>query len=501
MAETSKKRTVRIPLDYYKRPDPLSWWKRLLSALAVLLAAAWVVGIGWDFWSPARRQERMLRLASHGPLARAHATWETQCDACHAPFRPIADAQSNAQCRACHAGNIHHARQQPSELACASCHRDHQGVEASLVRHADSQCTQCHADLTAHVEGGETGIAPRVTRFDDPPGAHPEFQDTDPGHLKFDHARHLTLGMGTKTFGPVQTLELISAPDRARYEKYARGSAGWIELDCAACHELVRDDLARPAPVPPPPRRGPAYMLPVTYQAHCRACHPLSFDPSNDALVMEHPLQPAEVDASLWRTYIQEYLKQNPAVLDQRIPPRPLPGQAESPALIEARAAVERKVSAAEKILFGPKKCAECHEYQDAGGKTVAALDHWDPAGNVSIAPTQVPVVWWGSAAFTHTAHRGVSCRGCHERAFADSQQASHESKDVLLPARAICLQCHAPRRHGTGTGGASFDCTECHRYHDGDAAVTGRIRAPASPDQRLTIEQFLLGTKAPGTP
>ena len=59
-----------------------------------------------------------------------------------------------------------------------------------------------------------------------------------------------------------------------------------------------------------------------------------------------------------------------------------MPGQAESPALVEARAAIERKVAAAEKILFGAKKCAECHQYEDAewqGGRGARSLGSGQP--------------------------------------------------------------------------------------------------------------------------
>ena len=131
MAETSKKRTVRIPLDYYKRPDKLSSRKLVLSAAAVLIAGGWASGLGWDFWSASRWQARSRGLASHGPLARPHATWDSQCEACHAPFRPIGQAtwvapvlgdstRSDAQCQGCHAAPIHHASQDPQALACAS---------------------------------------------------------------------------------------------------------------------------------------------------------------------------------------------------------------------------------------------------------------------------------------------------------------------------------------------------------------------------------------------
>src|SRR4051794_27035935 len=114
----------------------------------------------------------------------------------------------------------------------------------------------------------------------------------------------------------------------------------------------------------------------------------------------------------------------------------------------------------------------------------LASLDRWDPAHEVRIAPPNVPAVWWRGAAFDHSAHRGVDCRGCHKLAFPDSPEASHASKDVLLPSLKVCLECHTPRRKGPKAGamagGAGFDCTECHRYHDGDAAVLG-LAAPGA--------------------
>ncbi len=511
MAETSKKRTVRIPLDYYKRPDRLAWWRRLLSAVAVVLAVLWASGLGWDFWSAARWSERARGLASHGPLTRSHATWEMQCETCHAPSGSTGLAswaapalgdfrENNKRCEACHVAGIHHARQQPLEDACASCHHDHQGRDASLVKIADQHCTRCHGKLNAHVQGELTsGIPEKIVRFDASRDHHPEFRTTngtDTGHLKFTHARHLTLGMATKQFGPVQTLKRIGAADQGRYEKYARGTEGYIQLDCAACHQLVRDDPGRVAPSPPS-AGDPAYMLPVNYQMHCRGCHPLDFDPADTKLVMEHPLQTADVNDSLWRTYAAEYLKQNPALLDQQIPLRPMPGQTESLPLVEARAAIERKVADAEKILFGAKKCGECHEYE-AAGKPVAVLARWNPASPVQVTKTDVPVVWWRSAAFSHSAHRGVDCRGCHAAAYAESRDPEHPNKDVLLPAIEKCVECHSPRSHGANaTGGAGFDCTECHRYHNGDAALMGLTPTPAAPSVPLMIEQFLGGDMA----
>jgi hypothetical protein len=239
-------------------------------------------------------------------------------------------------------------------------------------------------------------------------------------------------------------------------------------------------------------------MLPVTYENHCRACHRLDHDPATPSLEMAHSLQPAEVHKSLWQTYGAEFLKQDPALLDQKIAPRPVPGKPEVPGLSEARQAIERKVGDAEKILFGAKKCGECHHYETAGRDPVASLARFDPEHEVRTSPTNVPAIWWRSAAFDHTAHRGVSCRGCHERAFHDSPNSSRESKDVLLPSIKTCLECHAPRRRGPDagamSGGAGFDCTECHRYHNGDAALLGLAPPPGAAEGRSPIRQFLLG-------
>jgi hypothetical protein len=519
MAETSKKRSGRIPLDYYKKRDRLTSWRLILSVVAVLVAVAWASGLGWNFWSPSARAERARRLASHGPLTRAHATWDAQCEACHTSFQPIGlatwaapvlgdSSQSNAKCRNCHAAPTHHASQEPLDMACAKCHHDHQGSEASLVRLSDQHCTQCHSDLTAHMKKDLDRaplVAETVTHFDAEPTHHPEFRfarSPDPGRLAFNHARHMTPGMADQSGGPVQTIQGIHEPDRARYERYARGQEGTIQLDCAACHELGRSDPT-PYALPGKTLSGGAYMLPISYARHCRGCHPLDYDQATPKLVMDHPLQPSEVHDRLWQTYARRYLEANPALLDQPVPPRPMPGRPESPALVEARQALERKVGDAEKILFGAKRCGECHQYETPAHEPVAALVRHDPGREVVVDSTNVQTVWWQSAKFDHSAHEGVSCRACHARAYPEGENPSRVSKDVLLPSIKECLECHSPRRAGATAGafvgGAGSSCTECHRYHNGDATLIGIPSPPVAAETRATIEQFLLGSPAPG--
>jgi hypothetical protein len=519
MAETSKKRSVRIPLDYYKCPDRLTRWKGSLSMVAGLVALAWALGLGWDFWSGPRREARSRSLASHGPLVRAHATWDSQCEACHAPFRPIGretwaapvlgdSSRSDALCQRCHTTPNHHTSQSPQNLACASCHQDHRGREASLVRIADRHCTQCHSDLSGHLNvDREPFYADSVDRFDANPDHHPEFRATradDPGRLEFDHARHLTMGIAAEGGGPVQTLRMLRESDRPRYREYAKGPKGIIELDCKACHQLGNENTQVASPSGKIPAVG-AYMLPIRFENQCRACHPLNYDPAAPSREMAHSLQPAAVHASLADAYAADFVARNPSLLDQRIGPIALPGKAEPADTVEARQAIGRKVSNAEKILFSAKKCAECHSYETPGHDPVAALDHWDPEKDVRTAPTNVPSIWFRGAAFDHSAHRAIDCRGCHPRAYPDDPRASHRSKDVLIPGINKCLECHSPRRQGADsarmTGGAGSDCTECHRYHNRDAALTGIAAAPDNVEARSTIREFLLGTPATGRP
>ena len=89
--ETGKLRRSRIELGYYKRPDSLARWRTRLVLLALALAGLWL-GLApvWDGGrSGAMRLFQWHRLASPGPLARVHATWESRCEACHLPFRPM----------------------------------------------------------------------------------------------------------------------------------------------------------------------------------------------------------------------------------------------------------------------------------------------------------------------------------------------------------------------------------------------------------------------------
>src|SRR5438094_112347 len=85
------------------------------------------------------------RSVSRGPVASVHAAWDSNCQACHASFSGVGIARlwggsvshetSDAKCQTCHLGTEHHSlAKEPAGASCGSCHRDHRGRDASLVR-------------------------------------------------------------------------------------------------------------------------------------------------------------------------------------------------------------------------------------------------------------------------------------------------------------------------------------------------------------------------------
>ncbi len=303
--ETTKQRVERIDREYYKTPDRFFLWKQRITLLALLLV------IGWCGWG-AFDQDRHY---SPGPVADVHAMWENNCEACHAPFTPIrndtwlssATTQRllDGRCIACHPGPPHHAMEKPDEaMGCSACHADHHGRGASLVQVDDRQCTRCHADLNLHrIATGNVPVSlpdnlATITRFD---LAHPEFQlpKTDPGRLRFSHGRHMALGLnrGKDDRFPAWKWSDLPAHERKRYQPQAAKDDALVQLDCATCHRFESGTGA-----------GGAHSLPIVYENHCAACHPLDYDPrravenlaqrlSEERAASPHGLAPKEIPA------------------------------------------------------------------------------------------------------------------------------------------------------------------------------------------------------------
>ncbi len=548
--ETGKDRWRRIPKNYFKSRDRLQNLKLQLSVLATVLSIAWFAsGINWTGSSDSSTDLNGLR-ANHGELNRVHAAWANKCDACHVPFEPIdgrplfssvasvENRSSDKLCMSCHAGPAHHATMKPEDSkTCAQCHRDHQGADFSLVRLIDGECTSCHSNLTAHLLLDKKPRDERqfgnVIKFAAEPANHPPFRPeaalfadgkppVDRSKLKFSHARHMMPGIVKKAGDtPYKISDIPIVAERARYQKSADLQAA-VQLDCASCHVLDSTEVkgsANPAvaAVALPVRSSGGYFLPSTFEGSCRACHTLTVLGNNRPLEVPHGVQPDQVIDFVKQAYSAQILADDPKILSSFVPRAQVPGKSALDLTIQKKR--DDLVRAALKSLFpdeikpGPgndpasttsnaNNCAECHYYGKADAQGFPS----------KVEPTNVPQVWFTHAAFDHTAHRGVSCRDCHAKSYAFEadgktpvKDASWVATDYLNPGIENCVQCHAPASTGGGwlgmgstgksSGGVSFDCTECHRYHNGDNKLQGPGATAEDARSIRSIQQFLQGT------
>ena len=458
LPRTSKEKSARIDWGYVQRPSRLARLRGWLWALAALLVVAPLTAATVAAALTDRTPPPLAAVASRGPLASPHAAWEDKCEACHVPFTAIRTGHATevSQCETCHKPADHSANQKPGSVAgCADCHRDHQGRTASLVRLADETCVRCHGALKDHQKAVSIeGLWKDATAFARPDG-HPEFRAVDPARgkpertLKFSHATHLAKGMGVGsgfTFA-----KIADAAERTRFMTLLGQPvpAAVVQLDCTACHQLETD--------------GRTYK-PVTFDNHCRACHPLTFDdsPALRSVQAPHHVQPDELERFLRRVYTERFVADG---LKATKEPDRGPGRLDpTPAVVAAaRGKIDAAVAAARQtLLTGRTTCLECHDAEGPAGRPT------------KIKPVTVPATWMPHARFDHTAHRAMECRSCHPQAFADkaSETAAarawwgrHEPEAAYqhrpdLPDAANCRQCHAP------AGGVRHGCTDCHKYH-----------------------------------
>jgi hypothetical protein len=510
MRETGKQRKSRIPPDYFKRADWLTTWKLWLSLAAVVLTVGWW-GTGWLSSGEIGR----LRY-SRGPLANVHAMWDAKCSACHQPVTPIDSKSwlasyfgetqaSDHKCKTCHAGPKHHQSEIAADVpSCARCHGEHRGRDASLVRthQANAECLRCHGNLAKHTQNGQTEFD-NVTGFHTD---HPAFKSPgrtgDPGKLHFSHARHLAAGMPQLTHdgkAPDDAVriwtyrDIPDESDRLRYWKQQHSDAipidlfAPVKLDCASCHGLESDDFdiagsRRHAAGLHTTAESSKYMLPITYENQCKACHPLTVE-QGDADPVPHGLQVNDVQKLLEGVFISRFLTGQPPVASQP-GGRPMPGRAVADDPQAARDFIDKEIKNAERYLFqSAAGCKRCH------GHETKPLE--------SIESTNVPDSWFKHASFDHAAHRALDCVVCH-----DKVGTSTTEKDILLPglkpepSEKICQQCHAPAT-GSGhsaKGGARSDCIECHRYHNRDQPHQGIGANARSVRRKAMLSEFLHG-------
>src|SRR3954465_899103 len=226
-SRTQKQVARRINIFYFRENSPVRRFRQALIVLCTLAA------IGWIGYAAARSQGKktsfldpvtLTAIHNPAPLARAHASFEQQCQMCHVGKAGGSFTRyvTDAACLTCHDGSIHDEHQtiadDPSKVSrkdfalaisdeqrsgtklrsagCVQCHTEHRG-EAALLGNDNRNCVVCHEN-----PGNKTSVIPqhKVTAFE--PKNHPEFGQaiidistgklSSPPKIKFNHAYHLT---------------------------------------------------------------------------------------------------------------------------------------------------------------------------------------------------------------------------------------------------------------------------------------------------------------------
>lgn len=356
------------------------------------------------------------------------------------------------ECERCHTGHTFHEPNVVMDHSCSACHQEHMG-SGLMKKPADSNCEACHGDAAVMQASIEKGAKLPAVAFDFRPDNgrnvfhaprpangytkvihsfatdHPEFQVLaehlkDPDTLKFDHKLHLT----STTVPPVNGKKLA----------------------CLDCHKL---DAAG------------HYHQKITFEQNCRQCHSLQFDSHNPEMQVPHGKP----------EYARNYLRSLPVqYAEYGVRKFGLTGKDDSEHFVQEqiRQLREQVVSGEaleERVFFGDSSqgrakfpaCTYCHEVNPAG------------EGVPVVTKPLVMDRWLTRGSFDHSKHLNIECAKCHENV-----QDSTLTSDVLLPSKAVCVECHSPK------GGVANGCSTCHSYH---APATSALIAHALPGGDIT--------------
>lgn len=406
------------------------------------------------------------------------------CNVCHQRAFVMVEDSSCAQ-SSCHETTQEHInpelyeKNNLLEKRCATCHKEHNGIENHLVDSNDSLCSSCHHGIT---KDGTTNQAAR--NIADLDHSHPEFlasvskfnkdkmafyierqslQDRDiiqeKSNLSFPHDKHLIhKGIDNKSTGKI------------------------VKMECDNCHTLTLSG---------------ENFEPITRKKHCQECHLLTFEPdSQDDL--EKQVVHGDVDKVL--EFLTGYYSDRALKGKEKKAPLPERYRPGSTVLSDkklndeeqkvVREWVDKKVKQVSDELFLSTTCTGCHQVIDHRGKKGSKKD-WE------ILPVNITTSWFPRAKlFNHKKHRHEACTSCHNSpakntkvetsdkkvsvstdepdvviAKGDTQLASANSSDVLMPKLKKCKECHSsedpPNKYKTA-------CVVCHGFHTHNKYLMG---------------------------
>jgi predicted CXXCH cytochrome family protein len=386
-----------------------------------------------------------------GPLSSAHATFGRDCVKCHQqPFVQV----KNEACEDCHksigwhfpltnpkANEVHNAVfSPPGDYRCASCHKDHKGVNG-LVRTDASLCTDCHQDVkTRH-----------------PEISIPNISDFAKDHPTFKLAMLVPGKTGAEAVSRVpqdsklrENSGLKFAHDVHVSPNGIRGPNGREKMECKNCHTPDESGLR---------------FKPVTMKDHCQRCHSLEFEPQ----VTDRQVPHGSVDNAVFAVqsfYAQSVITKMPIdVVVDSAGRRPASTVSEPERRAAQKWASEKAAKVTEE-LFESRTCYVCHDVKRvpaANGKPAT----W------SIPPIAVTQHFLVKSRFPHIHHNTFNCAGCHD------VEKSKTSADLAIPDLKNCQGCHGgnepTRDKARGT------CETCHGFHTGSHRAGVPVITPAA--------------------
>lgn len=489
--ETGKQRAQRIELDYFRQRDSLA---RLKVALAI---TACLFGIAVFAYSNSNSI-----VAMPGPVAAGHAEIESNCEACHTPFVPIANdsirelklppyvdvtaeksvAATFSKCTHCHNGEHpiagHHNHQLAGDwkLAdenCALCHADHQGRLFDLSDVQNERCVDCHRRIdSVCLDPSQTVLKDEkrqsIVAFSKQ--GHSEFASLfagDPGRIKFDHAQHLLPGQSAYGAAGKVAMTADRLPDEFQ-GRYATNENGFVQLACKDCHQSsgVADEGIGAVD------KAGRYMTPINFEQHCSACH--CFNPAGQTA--ENATIP---HAAAWDE-VGKWLDARLAIKKREQPSSGPTGigtstERSGSLTIEQLDAFEKSTA----IATLQQQCFKCHVDDVTTDKAVAAT---------KLRGKMIPSRWLTNGQFDHASHQKVDCLHCHGAVVeSDPKLTAKDHTVVAIGGIETCTGCHRPAgttalssesaTFGGHTQWASDRCVLCHRYHNTPSTTLGADR------------------------
>lgn len=513
----------------------VAWLLALIVGATALAFPLVTFALGKDR-SAARIQAGQMWVT--GGMSSSHASLAADCESCHEKqFVSVRDET----CLTCHKETRHHG--EPDRMAkanpavtgferalqrvsstfdrpperCSSCHMEHNGKQG-LVSTAQSQCADCHKDLTTRLSDTALGNAADFGK------AHPNFHptlvaepDVDSPKLTtqwdiaaLDAARAVREGLiGRQNPGDCDGFEigqpnfrgvaqLAERPGGVPAEAMAGDNSGLVfphavHLDKKGCVTSLAIRLGAKAGYNGPlecadchtPDGGGVLFNEVRMEENCAACHSLAFETVNGFTRTLRHGEPEDVIGSMLDFYQAKVVARNfaaPAVEERRRPGEALAGRSSTYRALSFANAGSRAEERVKAIFSRGGACYGCHEVKQpsvAGGidydvKAVHLQDQFLPRG-----------------AFNHRAHETASldCAECHKA------ETSQTSADVLLPGVAVCQDCHKGER---AFAAVPSTCTMCHEYHSSDPSLPvmkatqkqdARARRPWSPDLAAAMD------------